>query len=114
MSGIMNYDPGFVSSGNRAKKVIELTFAEYDYRLTVSVEVTGNIRGLDSIRSALEDYFCAQEPIEGFEESNEGIDMVLSHENGDTLEGVYTFEEIESMLIKAEIVSYEPIPEPEE
>ena len=114
MSEAMNYDPNFVSGGNRAKKVIDLTFAEWDYRLTESVEVKGNIRGLDSIKCALEDYFSDHEPAEGFEESDYGITMILSHENGDTLEGVYTFEEVESMLIKAEIVSYELIPEPEE
>lgn len=105
---MMNYDPNLFCSGNRAKQIIKLTFAMWDYRCKHTFELRSNIKGLSAIKAAVEQIY---EDLPGFCE-NDIPRIVLFNEAGDSL--ICDDEEgqgedwLYDMLISAEIVSAEP------
>jgi hypothetical protein len=50
---ITNYDPNI----RRARHSFELTFMQWDYSLTIEVDVTGNCKGADLFSSAINTVF---------------------------------------------------------
>lgn len=42
---VMDYDPNMVLCGRRAKQVVELVFADWEYRATHAVTIGGNCPG---------------------------------------------------------------------
>lgn len=105
MSTIMNYDPNLLCSGNMAKQTINLTFAEWDYRVEFQVVVGGNLRGGSIIEAAIEKVFD-----EHFDEDRDAARIDMENAAGDRLinDEIEDWEDLKDKLIKAEIVAIVP------
>lgn len=110
MKTTMNYDPNLTNSGRMAIQLVKLTFASWEYRGQMTIEVGGNCTGLTVIKSAVGSAFDALD--EKRESERRPVAIVLTNETGDTL----TVEDddnkgedwLSDMCIGAEIVSIKP------
>lgn len=102
---VMDYDPNMVLCGRKVKQVIELVFADWEYRATHTVTIGGNCRGMSVIDSAVEHLFE-----ELYDEDNGRAKLVLTNASGDTLtdEDGDDEEWLKGKLISARILSIEP------
>lgn len=101
--GPMDYDPNLTTSGRMAKQRVRLTFALWQYRHTVEVEVGGNCTGLDVIECAVGNVY------DGLPSNTE---IVLTDQEGETLgcrdDDLEGEDWLKDMLIAAEIISIQP------
>lgn len=98
---ITTYDPNIT----RARHTFELTFMQWDYSLSVQVDVRGNCKGASLFRTALS---VAFEELWDDDEQNAQIILKRPAEDGeDTLEVDLEDEsELERMCVSASIVSH--------
>lgn len=103
----MNYDPNLTMCGRMATQTVELTFALWDYRKTLTTTVSGNTRGLSVIECAAGRIY-EELPLDRFYTPH----MLLLNAAGDVMDTSDDEEDGEDwllkMLIKAEILSIEP------
>ena len=95
----MDYDPNLNYCGKTTIQTVKLTFAQWDYRLTIETKVSGNCSGLSVIRAA----------IENVADDNDSLDFVRP--DGEVLTVEQEDDEISwlaNMLICAEIVDIVP------
>lgn len=102
---MMDYDPNMVLCGRKAKQIVELVFADWEYRSTHAVTIVGNCRGMSVIDSAVERLFE-----ELYDEDRGHATLVLTNADGDTLTDDEGEDEdwLKSKVISARILSIEP------
>ena len=104
MTTLKNYDPNITW----ARHTFELTFMQWDYSLTVEVEVGGNCRGAVLIDSAIDRAF---DDIYDEDEDNAVIVLTRPAEDGggdDTLEvTIDGTDELKSLCVSAVLVKHE-------
>lgn len=102
-----NYDPNLTSAGRRATQTVELTFKQWQYSATATVEVGGNCMGLSIIESALESAYDKL-PTTSWDAAY--IVMTDSEGNELTVEDLdeRDYDWLNAMLVKAEITSIVP------
>ena len=102
----LDYDPNILRKFH--KKTIKLVFGMWKYRLETTVDVNGNIAGLDLIEFATEKFYAGL-PTDDFGAPK----LILSNEAGDTLlitqDDDDTDDEdwLKKMLVSAEIIAIE-------
>ena len=98
-----NYDPN-----NRfGKHLVELTFQQWEYKLTVEITVGGNCKGLSIIQYAVERFLDSQYREVG--DDAEYITLIMTSDSGDQLEtmlDVNDDEELKDMLVSARILNF--------
>lgn len=98
-----NYDPN-----NRfGNHLVELTFQQWEYKLTVEITVGGNCKGLSIIQYAVERFLDSQYREVG--DDPEYITLIMTSDSGDQLEteiDVNDDEELKDMLVSARILSF--------
>ena len=101
---LTNYDPNI----QWARHSFELTFMQWDYSLTVQVDVFGNCKGATLFDSAI---YTAFDDLYDEDEDNAQIVLKRPAKDGngeDTLEiDLEDVEELESMCVSARIVKHE-------
>lgn len=108
-SATINYDPNLTNSGRMARQTVRLTFAMWEYRKTIDVEVGGNCTGLTVIDTAVESAYLR---LEDSEFCRGPVIFLESSEDGSFLECTDDDEKgedwLKGMLINAEIISIAP------
>lgn len=114
MSGaakVIDFDPNLTMCGRVAKFVVRLTFATWEYRKVVEVEMTTNMTGLDLIEYAAEK---AWEQLECSEDAPEQACMIMTDAEGNTMhcqdEDERGVDWLYDYIICAEIISVEHVP----
>lgn len=106
----MNYDPNLTCSGRMAKQKVKLTFAKWEYSVTMETEVGGNCTGLSVIECAVGRIY-EELPLVKYGR-HEIPSITLFKENGDTLtcddDEDKGDDYLKDMLIAAEITGIQP------
>ena len=104
MKTITSYDPNI----RWARHSFELTFMQWDYSITVQVDVCGNCKGASLFSSAISVVF---DDLYDDDESNAQIVLKRPAEDGegeDTLEiDMEDVEELEALCVSVQIVKHE-------
>jgi hypothetical protein len=119
----VNYDPNLTNSWRMAIQTVRLTFAMWEYRKTMEVEVGGNCTGLAVIDCAVGIAYeqLEQRGLYGSQETMAFMDMPSLTDPDDVLEcdeGSEGWDRLrgedwlKDMLISAEIIAIRPRPKP--
>lgn len=104
---VMDYDPNMTTSGRKAKQVVRMTFAMWEYRATFEKTVGGNSTGLNVIDCAI-----CQVSEETYDEDANYGSITMLNDSGKELICVDDEDRgeewLKDMLISAEIVSITP------
>lgn len=93
-----NYDP----NARFGTHIVELTFQQWDHKLTVEVPVGGNCKGMSIIEAAIYNF---HEKL--YDEQGEYPFIIMFDEEGNELEtGFEDEEELKDMLVSARILSF--------
>ena len=102
----MNYDPNLVFCGRMATQTVRLTFGQWEYRMTMDVNVGGNCRGLSVIEAAVE---RAYDELPDAPHASEAKIIILTNADGERLDCEEDDEDwLQNMLIAAEIIDIRP------
>lgn len=104
MTGVFDYDPNLDNCGSRTKKQVRLTFALWEARRVVEVEVYGNLRGEWLVSRAVELVYESTTDTGGFTLHYPDGDELLCTDDMDEKEQ-WIFE----MLVGFEVLSIEPV-----
>lgn len=100
MKGLImeNYDPN-----NRfGTHLVQLTFQQWEYKLTVEVQVGGNCKGMTILEAAVDNFFS-----DIYKSQGEYPMIIMKDDKGDELEGDVEDEyDLKNMLVEAKILSF--------
>ncbi|CND59526.1 DUF5406 family protein [Yersinia enterocolitica] len=103
---IVNYDPNLAYSTGDILQTVNLTFAQWKYRKTIEVAVSGNHLGFSVLKTAISMVYVA------LPQATDGVAILkmADPENGNTLDNKDDDERgtlwLEDMLISSEITSF--------
>lgn len=98
-STMENYDPN-----NRfGTHLVQLTFQQWEYKLTVEVQVGGNCKGMMILEAAVDNFFSGI-----YKSQGDYPVIIMKDDKGDELESdvVEDEDDLKNMLVEAKILSF--------